>query len=43
MIIFYILSKKFCLKRKGFSDARVGSLIKKKYGLAAHFFKKVNM
>ena len=37
MISFYILSTRFFLKRKGLSDARVASIIKKEYGFAVHF------
>ena len=40
MIIFYILSKRFFLKREGLSDARVASIIKKEYGFAVHFLYK---
>ena len=37
MIIFYILSEIFLLKRKGLSDARVTSITKKEYGFAVQF------
>ena len=37
MISFYILSKRFCLKREELSDARVVSITKKEHGLAVHF------
>ena len=36
MISFYILSKRFFLKREGLSDARVVSITKKGYGFAVH-------
>ena len=36
---FYILSEIFFLKRKGLSDARVVSIIKKEHGFAVHFCK----
>ena len=39
MISFYILFKRFFLKRKGLFDERVGSINKKEYGFALHFFK----
>ena len=39
MVSFYILSKRFFLKRKGKSDAKVASTTKKEYGLVVHFFK----
>ena len=35
MISFYILSKRFFLKREGFSDARVIAITKKEYGFSA--------
>ena len=35
---FYILSKRFFLKREGLSDARVASITKKEYRFAVHFF-----
>ena len=38
MISFYILSKRFFLKRKGLSDGRVASVTKQEYGFAVHFF-----
>ena len=37
MISFYILSKRFFLKREELSDARVVSITKKEHGLAVHF------
>ena len=37
MISFYILSKRFFLKRKGLSDTRVASITKKEYDFAANF------
>ena len=37
MIIFYILSKRYFLKREGLSKARVVSIIEKEYGFAVHF------
>ena len=37
MIIFYILSKRFFLKREGLFDERVISITKKEYGFAVHF------
>ena len=37
MISFYILSKRFFLKREGLSDERVVSITKKEDGFAAHF------
>ena len=40
MISFYILFKRFFLKRKGLSDARVASVTKKECGFAVHFCKK---
>ena len=40
MICFYIFFKKFFLKRKGLSDARVQSITKKRYGFAVHFLEK---
>ena len=42
MISFYILSERFSLKRKGLSDARVVSIIKKKKkkGFPVHFLKR---
>ena len=39
MISFYILSKRFLLKRKGLSAPRVASVTKKEYGIAVHFCK----
>ena len=41
MVSFYILSKRFFLKRKGLSDARVASVTKKEYGFAVHFLQKL--
>ena len=40
MISFYILSKRFFLKREGLSDARVLSVTEKEYGFAVPFFVK---
>ena len=37
MIRFYILSKRFLLKCKGLSEARVLSATKKEYGFAKNF------
>ena len=37
MIRFYILSKRFLLKCKGLSEARVLSVTKKEYGFAKNF------
>ena len=37
IISFYILSKRFFLKREELSDARAASVIKNKYGFAVHF------
>ena len=37
MISFYIVSKRFFLKRKGLSDEREASITKKEYGFAVHF------
>ena len=34
MISFYLLSKRFFLKRKGLFDARVVSITKEEYGFA---------
>ena len=42
MISFYILSKRFPLKRKELSDARVVSIIKNEYGFAVYFFVKIH-
>ena len=36
MARFYILSKRFCLKCKELSDARVALINRKSYGFAAH-------
>ena len=40
MINFYILSKRFFLRCKGLSDARVKLIIKKEYGFAVHFLRR---
>ena len=37
MISFYILSKRFFLKREEISDARVVSVTKNEYGFAVYF------
>ena len=37
IVIIYILSKRFFLKRKELSDARVFSINKKEYGYAVDF------
>ena len=37
MISFYILSKRFFLKHKGLSNARVASITKKEFGFAVQF------
>ena len=37
MIDFYILSKRFFLKREGLSAARIVSVIKTEYGFEVHF------
>ena len=37
MINFYILPKRFFLKREELSDARIVSITKKEYGSAAPF------
>ena len=37
MISFYILSKRFFLKREELSDARVVSITEKEHGFAVHF------
>ena len=37
MISFYILSKRFSLKRKKNSDARVISITEKEYDFSVHF------
>ena len=37
IISFYILSKRFFLKREGLSGVRVASKTKKDYGFALHF------
>ena len=42
MISFYILCKRFFLKREGLSDVRVVSLTKKEFGFAVHFVVKIN-
>ena len=39
MISFYVLSKRFFLKREGLSDAKVPSATKKEYGFEVYFFK----
>ena len=39
MISFYILSERFFLKRKGLSDVRVASIIRKEYAFVLHFCK----
>ena len=39
LIRFYILSKKFFMKREGLSDARVASVAKTEYDFAANFYK----
>ena len=39
MISFYIIFKRFFLKREALSDARVASIAKKEYGFAIHFCK----
>ena len=41
MISFYILSKRFFLKREGLSDARLASITTKEYGFAVHFLEKL--
>ena len=38
MISFYILSKRFFLKREGLFDARVASVTEEEYGFAVHLF-----
>ena len=40
MTSFYILSRRFFLKRKKLSDARVASKIKKEYSFSVHFLEK---
>ena len=42
MISFYILCKRFFLKRKGLSDAGEPSITKKVYGFTVHFFVKIH-
>ena len=37
IISFYILSKRFFLKREELTDVRVVSITKNKYGFAVHF------
>ena len=37
MISFYILSKRFFLKCKGLSEARIPPITKKEYGFVVHF------
>ena len=39
IIIFYVLCKRFFLKPKGLSDAKVVSITKKEHGSAVHFCK----
>ena len=39
MISFYILSKRFFLKREELSDARVVSITNNEYGFEVHFYK----
>ena len=39
MISFYIISKRFFLKRQGLSDVRLASITKKEYGFAVLFYK----
>ena len=39
MISFYVICKRFFLKRKGLSDVKVASITKKEYGFAVHFYK----
>ena len=39
VISFYILSKRFFLKREGLFDPRVASITKTDYGFAVHFCK----
>ena len=39
MISFYILSKRFSLKREGLSGARVALITKKEYDFVVHFYK----
>ena len=41
MISFYILFKKFILKRKGLSDAGETSITKGEYSFAVHFYVKI--
>ena len=38
MTSFYIISKRFYLKRKGLSEARLQSITKKEYGFPVHSF-----
>ena len=40
MISFYILSKRFFLKRERLSDARLASITEKEYGFAIHFLQR---
>ena len=40
-ISFYIFSKRFFLKRKGFSDAKVLSISEDEEGFSVHFFLKI--
>ena len=37
MIRFYVIFKRFFLKRKGLFDVKVASIAKKEYGFALHF------
>ena len=41
MINFYILSKRFFLKRQGVSDGRIVSITKKEYGFSEQKIHKV--
>ena len=43
IIRFYILSKRFFLKRKRLWDARVASITKKEYGFTVHFLYRLIM
>ena len=40
VISFYILSKRFFLKREGLSDARIVSITKNEFGFAVHFLQR---
>ena len=42
MIAFCMVSKRLCPKLRVLSDARVGSLTRKEYGLAVHFCLKLH-